>query len=80
MSPASKEEWATIKECSVKISHLEDAFKELKQELRNERKEKVETRRHISNRRLAIYLALASIFGGVIVKILDLIACYLFPT
>ena len=71
MSPATKEEWAKITECNLRIQHLEEVVKELKQELRNQRKERVESERYISNRRLAIYLAVASILGGCAVKIID---------
>lgn len=42
MSPASKKELITLTECRTKIEHLEEAVRELKQEvasLRAERKE-----------------------------------------
>ena len=71
MNPTSKEEWATITECSVKIKYLEEIVKELKQEIRNKTKEKIESQRYVSNRRLAMYLTIASIFGAVLVKILE---------
>lgn len=71
MSPASKEEWAKITECITRIQYLENSVKELKQELRNQRKEKVETQRYISNRRLGFYLAIASFLGAIMCKILD---------
>ena len=71
MSPASKEEYATIKECVVRIVHLEESLKELKEEARNRIKEKVETQRYISNRRLALYLTIASFLGAIACKILD---------
>lgn len=71
MSPASKEEWATVKECSVKISHLEDTIKELKLEIRNKKKEKIESQRDISNKKLAIYLTFASVLGAVMIKIIE---------
>lgn len=71
LSPANKEEYATIKECVVKIKHLEESLKDLKQEARNRIKEKVDTQRYISNRRLAIYLAIASFLGAFVCKILD---------
>jgi len=71
LSPANKEEYATIKECVVKIKHLEESLKDLKQEARNRIKEKVETQRYISNTRLAIYLTSASILGGFIFKIVE---------
>ena len=63
MSPASKEEWGTIKECATKIRHLEEAVKELRQELKDQRQEKAESKRHISDRRLTFYVATASIIG-----------------
>ena len=71
MSPAKKEEWAKVVECETRIRHLEETVKELKQELRNKRKEEVEGKRYISNRRLALYLCIASIFGGIAVTCFD---------
>lgn len=71
MTPTTKEEWATITECSVKIKYLEEIVKELKQEIRNKKKEKVESQRHMSNRRLTICLTIASISGAVVVKIFE---------
>lgn len=73
MSPTSKKEWAVITECKIRIKHLEEVVKELKEELKNHRKEGVETRRYISNRRLVIYLAIASILGGIVVKLFELL-------
>ena len=69
MSPSAEEKWATIVECKTRIGHLEEVFKELKQQLRNQRKEKIESRRHISDKRLGIYLATASIIGYIACEI-----------
>lgn len=73
MSPALEEDWVIIKitECTTKIQHLEETIKEIKNERRNQRKEGVESQRYISNRRLAIYLCIASTFGGMVVTFLD---------
>jgi DNA topoisomerase VI subunit B len=73
MSPASKKEWAVVTECKTEIKHLEEVVRELKEELKNHKKEGVETQRYISNRKLAIYLATASILGGIVVKLLELL-------
>jgi hypothetical protein len=71
MTPASKEEWATIRECITRIQHVEESVKELKQEMRNQKKESVESHRYISNRRLSIYLTIASLLGAIAVKIIE---------
>ena len=68
MSPASKKEWTTVRECKIKIEHLENEIKELKQEFRELRRAKAEKEQKISDRRLVTYLVLASIAGGIIVK------------
>jgi len=70
MSPLSREDLVIkITECITKIQHLENDVKELRKEVRNRKKENVESQRYISNRRLAIYLVIASIFGGIIVEV-----------
>ena len=71
MSPASKLDELEIVKCSVKIEHLEETIKELKQELRNQRRQKIETQRQITNTRLAIYLTIASVIGGIMVTIFE---------
>ena len=71
MSPASKKELTKLIECDIRIKHLEETVKELKQELRNKREESVEGKRYISNRRLALYLCIASIFGGIAITCFD---------
>jgi len=72
MSPMSKKEYGTLTECATKIKHLEDVVNELKQEIAELRKERKETQNRISDRRLAIYLALASFLGALILKIAEL--------
>jgi hypothetical protein len=74
MSPLSKKELVTLTECATKIQHLEEAVRELKQEVGGLRKEKKESRQRISDRRLAIYLTAASILGGLILKIIEWLA------
>lgn len=75
MSPILKEDLlVTITECTTKIQRIEDDIKELKQQLKDQRKEKIESQRRISDRRLTIYLAIAAIFGGFLIKILDWVA------
>jgi len=71
MSPMNKEEWGQLRECTTRIQHLEETIKDLKQEIMDLRKEKKETQNRISDRRLAIYLAFASIIGGVVVAIIQ---------
>lgn len=71
MSPANKEEWATIRECTVRIKHLEESLKDLKHEMRNQVKDRVERKRYISHKRLSIYLAAAAILGAIACQILD---------
>jgi len=75
MATASKSEWAVITECKTRITHLEENIKELKEELKNHKKEGVETQRYISDRRLALYIgitsAVASFSGGFIVWLLQ---------
>ena len=73
MSPASKNEIAKITECDIKIKYIEQHLKELKQDLRKHVEGETETKRYISNKRLVIYLAIASILSGIITKLLDLI-------
>lgn len=77
MTPASKNEFAKITECDTRIKHLEKDLKELKEDFKSHIKEETETKRYVSNKRLAIYLAIASIFGGIItatvIKLLDLL-------
>ena len=73
MSPfKSKRDIVILTECATKIEHLEEAVKELKQELAELRRENKKDKERISNRRLAIYLALASIFGASLIKIGEL--------
>ena len=62
----SKKELIKITENRTNIKHLEQAIREMKKEIKDLRKERVENQRFISNRRLAIYLAIASILGGII--------------
>lgn len=74
MSPASKEEWGTIKECAAKIKYLEETVKELRQELRTQRQEKIESKRRISDRRLGFYIAVASIIGYIACEVVKWLA------
>lgn len=78
MTPATKDEFAKITECYTKIQHLEEAVREIKEELKTRKKEEVETQRYISNRRLALYLTIASILGGIVVKLLELLVTSFF--
>jgi hypothetical protein len=71
MSPISKKELVTLTECRTKIEHLEEIAKELKQDLTQLRKERKEDQQRISDRRLTIYLALSSILGATILKIIE---------
>jgi len=71
VTPATKEEFAKIAECYTKIQHLEESIREIKEELRNLRGERTESQQYISNRKLAIYLTIASILGGFLVKIFE---------
>lgn len=72
-SLSSEEKWAVVTECKTRIQHLEETVKELKQELKTHTKEGVETQRYISNRKLTTYLAMSSILGGIVVKLLELL-------
>ena len=72
MCPASKSEYAII-ECKIKIGYIEQHLKELKQDFRKHIEGETETKRYTSNRTLVVYLAIASILGGIITKLLDLI-------
>lgn len=62
-----------ITECATKIRYLEETVKEIKQELRDLRIEKNKHKERISDRRLATYLAIASIIGGFVGGIVLLI-------
>jgi hypothetical protein len=72
-SLSSEEKWAVVTECKTRIQHLEETVKELKQELKTHIKEGFETQRYMNNRRLLIYLAIASILGGFLSKLLELL-------
>ena len=73
--PVSKKKWADLMAivavCSTRIDYLEKEIEELKKELRNVSIEKRESKRFVSNRRLAVYLALLSFFSALGVKLLD---------
>ena len=78
--PASKDEFVEITRSRFELESLkkdlgnaEDKVKELENEIKELRKEKRETQNRISDRRLTIYLALASILGAAILKIIELL-------
>lgn len=60
----SRKDVELLIECHTKINYLEGTVKELKQELADVRKEKTHENERISDKRLAIYLASASIVTG----------------
>ena len=76
--PASKDELIQITTSRVELESLkkdlgqtEGRVNKLENEIKELRKEKEETQNRISDRRLAIYLTLASIFGAAIVAIIE---------
>ena len=71
MSPASKNEYAKITECYTRIGFIERQLKELKEDLRKQTEQEIEKKRYVSNKRLAIYLAIASILGGIMLTIVE---------
>jgi dynactin complex subunit len=76
-SLSSEEKWAVVIECKTRIEYLEETVKELKQELKNHEKEDVKTQRYISDRRLAIYLAITSILSGFAIMLIELLLPHL---
>lgn len=70
MSPLSREDLVIkLTECVTKIQHLEETVKELKENLRNKTKDKIESKRYISNKRLAIYIGIASVSVNIMVEV-----------
>jgi len=78
MSPATKEEYSKLTECKTKIEYLEVELKEIKQALADHVKEEKEKKERITDRRLAVYLALSSITGGLAVGLVLLVIQKLF--
>ena len=73
MTPATKSEFAKITECYIRIQYLEQQIKDLQEALQRQKESETQTQRYISNRRLMIYIAIASITGGTLVKLLELV-------
>jgi F0F1-type ATP synthase assembly protein I len=64
---------ATLIECKTKIEDLEETVKELKQELRDFRKERNEQKEHISDRRFALKLMIWGVACGFISGMLSVL-------
>lgn len=77
MSPASRREFEILTECKLKIAYLEGSLKELRSELSERRKEKKSEKERISDRRLTIYLAIASISTVALLKTVEWIGSLL---
>ncbi len=75
--PASRKDIEDLAICKTKIEHIEESIKELKEQISEQIKEKNHKEERISDRRLAIYLAFASILGAAIIEAIQLAITYL---
>jgi F0F1-type ATP synthase assembly protein I len=69
----SRKDVELLVECHTKINYLEEDVKELKLELADIRKEKTHEKERISDKRLAIYLASATIVSAFVTGIVILV-------
>jgi|GEM_PF-3421156 septal ring factor EnvC (AmiA/AmiB activator) len=67
MSPVSRKEeiWGEITRCATEIQNIKDDIKDLTQQLVELRKERKDDKNRMSDRRLAIYIGIASFLSAI---------------